>query len=140
MNRAIGWLLAAAALAAGWHVYGWQGLVAAGTLVVFWLLLQFNRVVRVMKNAGHAPVGRVPSAVMLNAKLKAGMTMLDILHVTRSLGQQQPAPADTWAWSDEGGSTVTVTMGPGGRLQAWHLTRPETAEQSGDPAGPPASP
>ena len=140
MNRAIGWLLAAAALAAGYFLYGWQGLVAAVTLVAFWLLLQFNRALRVMKNAGHAPIGRVPSAVMLNAKLKPGMAMIDILHLTRSLGEEQPAPPGTWRWADEGGSAVTATLDAGGRLQAWLLTRPETTEASDDTGAPPASP
>lgn len=140
MNRTLGWLLAAAALAAGGVFFGWQGVVAALTVVAFWLLLQFNRSVRVMKNAGHAPIGLVPSAVMLNARLRPGMTLLEVIQVTRSLGREVPGLTDTWDWRDEGGSTVTVTMTPGGRLQAWHLTRPETVDDANASGTPPASP
>ena len=140
MNRTLGWLLAAAALAAGGVLYGWQGVVTAATLEVFWLLLQFNRAVRVMKNAGHAPIGRVPSAVMLNAKLRPGMTMLDIVGLTRSLGQGQDGNADTWVWSDDGGSAVTLRLDAAGRLLSWHLARPETTDLSSGTGAPPASP
>jgi hypothetical protein len=140
MNRSLGWLLAAAALAAGGFLYGWQGVVVALTLVVFWLLLQFNRAVRVMKNAGHAPIGKVPSAVMLNAKLKPGMTMIEIVGITRSLGLEQPPKSDTWTWADEGGSAVTARLDPAGRLLSWHLSRPETTDLSAETGAPPASP
>ena len=131
MNRYVGWILAAIFVALGWRLYGWAGIAMAATVVVFWLLLQFNRTLRVMKNAGHAPIGLVPSGVMLNAKLKPGMTMMDILHVTKSLGRELPNTPDTWEWRDEGGVTVTVTL-PGGKLQSWHLSRPESSAPNDD--------
>jgi len=83
MNRpVVGWSLAIAAVVAGYWSYGWPGLVLALTAIVFWLLLQFSRAMRVMRKAGNAPLGQVGSAVMLNAKLRPGMTMLEILPLT----------------------------------------------------------
>jgi hypothetical protein len=49
MNQWIGWLLALGAPALGYVQYGWRGALLGLTLVVFWLVLQFNRAVRVMR-------------------------------------------------------------------------------------------
>ena len=132
MNRpAVGWGLAVAAVVAGYWGYGVPGLALASTAIVFWLLLQFSRALRVMKQAGAAPVGQVPSAVMFNAKLRSGMTMMQVLPLTRSLGQRIDSPAanhqtESWRWMDEGGSFVTLTF-VGGKLDHWHLHRPTQA-------------
>jgi hypothetical protein len=131
MNSVLGWGLVVAAVAVGWVQYGWQGVVLAVTVAVFWLLLQFSRAMRVMKQAGAAPVGQVPSAVMFNAKLRSGMTMMQVLPLTRSLGQRIDSPAanhqtESWRWMDEGGSFVTLTF-VGGKLDHWHLHRPTQA-------------
>ena len=123
MNALVGWGLALAALAVGWWSYGWQGAVFAATLVVFWLLMQFSRALRVMKNAANRPKGRVGSAVMLNAKLQAGMTMMQVMGITRSLGERVSDSPDTWVWADEGASRVTLTFDKG-RLSQWQLSRP----------------
>jgi uncharacterized protein (DUF58 family) len=122
MNQWLGWVLALAALALGYVQYGWRGALLGLTLVVFWLVLQFNRAVRVMRNANRAPVGHVDSAVMLNAKLKPGMRMLDIVSLTRSLGQQLDDAGERWRWRDNGGASVEVLM-QGGRCRQWSLAR-----------------
>ncbi|NML13849.1 hypothetical protein [Azohydromonas caseinilytica] len=127
MNPWIGWVLALGVLALGYVQYGWRGAVLGLTLVVFWLVLQFNRTVKVMRNANQFPVGYVESAVMLNAKLKPGMRMLDIVTLTRSLGQRleggDGAPgAECWRWRDAGGAGVEVQMRRG-RCVRWTLTR-----------------
>jgi hypothetical protein len=44
--------------------------VLAVTVVVFWLLLQFSRALRVMRRPPARPVGTVPNAVMLHARLR----------------------------------------------------------------------
>lgn len=124
MNPSVGWALVAAALAVGWTAWGWRGVVLAITLTVFWLVLQFNRALRVMNNAAAAPVGRVPSAPMLNARLAASMTMLQIVALTRSLGRKVGEAPEVWAWSDAGGASVEVTL-ERGRVAHWHLVRPE---------------
>jgi hypothetical protein len=120
----IGWGLAVAAVAAGWQVYGWQGVVMAVSVIVFWLLLQFSRAMRAMKNAAAAPKGRVGSAVMINAKLRPGMTLMQVITLTESLGERVSEAPETWAWADEGNSRVTLVF-DAARLQRWQLTRPE---------------
>jgi len=127
MNPVVGWALAAAAFAAAWYSYRWPGLVLAVTVVVFWLLLQFNRALRMMKNAAHAPVGHIDSAVMFNAKLKPGMTMLQLVGLTKSLGRKLSDVPESWAWSDASGAAVTLTL-EGGKLAQWTLTRTGAAE------------
>ena len=59
MNPILGWALAALFVALAWQQYGWQGALFALSAVVFWLLLQFNRVMRTMRAAGQAPVAIV---------------------------------------------------------------------------------
>jgi hypothetical protein len=127
MNSVIGWSLATLLVALAWYSYGWQGVLLAVSVVVFWLLLQFSRAMRAMRQAGQAPVGHVDSAVMLNAKLQPGMTMLQVIGLTKSLGRKLDGGngegRDDWAWSDEGGSTVTLQF-QGGKLARFELDRP----------------
>jgi hypothetical protein len=122
MNPIWGWALAALALVTGWWAYGWQGVVVSLTVVVFWLLLQFSRALRAMKNAADAPIGHVPSAVMLHTKLRVGMTLLQVIAQTRSLGRRVAEVPETWAWEDEGGAGLTLVF-EGARLARWTLTR-----------------
>ena len=130
MNAVFGWLMAAVLAVASYQAYGWHGLAVAVSVIVFWLLLQFNRAIRVMRNAGQSPVGEVPSAVMLNARLEKGMTMLQIVGRTRSLGRKVEGSDDDWAWHDAGGNRVTLHF-ERGRLKRWHLDRPP---EPADPA------
>ena len=126
MNPALGWALAALFAVLAWQQYRWQGLIFAITAIVFWLLLQFNRALRVMKNASRAPVGRVDSAVMLNAKLKPGMTLLQVLTLTESLGRKVSDQPERFEWADASGAGVVITMARG-RCTAWELRRVESA-------------
>lgn len=126
MNNWIGSALALAALVLGGLVYGWQGVVLALTVIMFWLLLQFTRLMRVMKAAGEAPIGTVKSAVMLNAKMRAGMKLVDVIPLTRSLGKKLGESPETWAWQDEGGVRVELVL-EGGKVARWTLIRPEDA-------------
>ena len=123
MNPWFGWALAAAALFIGWRSYGWPGVALAFSVIVFWLLLQFSRSVRVMRGASESPVGRVDSAVMLNAKLRERLPMLEVLKLTHSLGQRVSEAPEVWRWADEGGSSVDVTF-VNGRCARWTLLRP----------------
>ena len=123
MNPIVGWALAALLLFAAWQSYGIKGIALGITLIVFWLILQFNRSLRVMRNAGSSPIGHVDSAVMLNAKLRAGMQMLQVLTLTKSLGRRVDPGADVYEWSDAGGSKVVVSFA-NGRCQRWRLERP----------------
>lgn len=134
-SAAFGWLLAFAAHVAGWLTYGWPGVALAFSVTAFWLLLQFSRALRAMRQAGSAPVGEVASAVMLNAKLRQGLRLMDIIGLTRSLGEKLADDPETFRWRDAGGSSVTVEL-RAGRCVRWTLQRPaEPADQPGAGAG-----
>ena len=129
MNASWGWALAALAVVVGWMQWGWQGVLMAVTLITFWLLLQFNRAVRVMRQASGAPVGHVASAVMLHSRLRPGMRLMEIIPLTHSLGQRadDAATADPaverFVWTDASGASVSVELARG-RLRSWVLQRP----------------
>ncbi|KQW51099.1 MULTISPECIES: hypothetical protein [unclassified Roseateles] len=128
MNPWIGVGLALAALVLGGALLGWQGVIFAMTGIVFWLLLQMSRLMRVMKVAGAAPMGSVGNAVMLNSKLHVGMKLVDLIRLAGSLGVKQ-AP-ETFVWRDPGGDTVEVKLVKG-KLAEWRLLRAgETAGSS----------
>lgn len=137
MNAKIGWLLALAVVAMATQLYGVQGLLAAASLVVFWLLLQWTRAMRVMRRVAKRPVGHVPSAVMLNAKLKRGMPLLDVIARATSLGSKLDDSGDAWEWRDAGGSAVRTRF-DGGRLVWWSLERPTGEAQAPGPQTPAA--
>jgi hypothetical protein len=86
MRVVLSWAGAAVGVAVcGWR-WGWPGVLLGTGMVVFWLLLQFSRALRALQAAGRAPVGTVPNAVMLHARLRAGMKLVQILPLTGSLG------------------------------------------------------
>lgn len=120
MNPWIGVGLAIAALVLGGLLMGWQGAIFATTGIIFWLLLQISRLMRVMKTAGAAPMGSVRNAVMLNSKLHEGMKLVDLIGLAGSLGVKQ-AP-ETYAWHDAQGDTVQVVLKKG-KLAEWRLVR-----------------
>ncbi|KQW35571.1 hypothetical protein [Rhizobacter sp. Root404] len=123
MNPVVGWALAFIALVAGWFSYGWPGIALAFSVIVFWLLIQFNRSVRVMRDASEAPVGHVPSAVMLHSKLSVGQPMLQIVRMTKSLGRRVSESPEIWSWTDDSGADVRITFDKG-VCASWTLDRP----------------
>jgi hypothetical protein len=127
MNVAIGWALAALAVALGYLQWGWQGAVVAVTLVAFWLLLQFSRALRALRNAGRAPIGQIDSAVMLHAKLQPGQRLPQVLVLTKSLGVKLADEPETFEWRDGGGDAVRIEL-VGGKLARWSLQRAEAPE------------
>lgn len=126
MNPIFGWALAAVAVAAGWQGYGWPGVALAASVIAFWLLMQFNRSLRVLRNAGSAPIGHIDSAVMLNAKLQPGMPMIKVVALTKSLGRRVSEEPEQWAWADEGGAEVVIDF-ERGLCKRWVLNRPAGA-------------
>ena len=111
---------------AAYRAYGWAGVAFAAGALVMWVLLHFNRVVHVLKNAASRPVGFVDSAVMLNAKLKPGVNLLHVLALTRALGEQlsgKDQQPEIYRWTDASDSSVTCEFRQG-RLVRWELTRP----------------
>jgi len=131
MNPIVGWVLAALGIAAGYVGWGWPGVVLGITVLVFWLLLQFSRSLRVLKRAAGSPVGHVDSAVMLHSKLKAGMALMQVLVLTRSLGTKLSETPECWGWADPGGARISLEF-DAGKLQSWTLARDEAASE-----GPP---
>ncbi len=123
MNAKLGWALAVVAVALGYLQYGLPGAVMAISAVVFWLLMQFTRALRAMRTAGTAPVGSVASAVMLNAKLKPGQRLMDVIVLTRRLGEKLSDEPETYRWTDGSGVSVTVELAKGLCVR-WTLARP----------------
>ena len=123
MNPLVGWSLAALALVAGWRGYGAPGLALAVSVIVFWLLMQFSRSMKVMRTASGSPVGHIDSAVTLHSKLAPGLTMLKIVTLTKSLGRRIAETPETWAWADASGAEVRIVFDKG-RCQTWALARP----------------
>ena len=107
--------------------FGWAGVALVTGGIVMFLLLHFNRAMSTLKKAADLPVGFVPSAVMLNARLKPGVTLLHVVAMTRALGEQR-SPKDEqpeiFRWTDSGNSWVECTF-VSGKLKSWALTRPE---------------
>ena len=144
MNPVVGWTLAAIGVALAWWQYGWRGVVLAVSVIVFWLLLQFSRALRAMRAAGRRPVGTVASAVMLAARLRRGMPLMQVIPLAGSLGERlgEGEDPERWRWTDAGGVAVTLELRRG-RLEAWHLLRPDqaaAADAAADPAGAGAAP
>lgn len=115
-----------ALLAGAYHFYGWRGVAVALGALVMWLLLHFNRTMQVLRRAANRPIGYVDSAVMLNAKLRPGVTLLHVVAMTQSLGALQ-SPKDSepelYRWTDGTQSHVTGEF-HGGKLKTWELVRP----------------
>ncbi len=119
----VGWALGALAVAVGYVQWGWPGALLGITLVVFWLLLQFSRALRAMRDAAGAPMGSVASAVMLHARLRTGLRLPQLLRLTGSLGRKVSDEPEAYEWTDGAGATVWVEL-DGGRLARWELRRP----------------
>ena len=120
-------LLVIGLLAFAWRQYGWPGVAAVGGGLVMWLLLHVTRLMTVMKRAARQPIGWVASAVMLNAKLRQGQTLMHVVAMTRSLGERLSAEGEQperYRWTDNGASSVEVTVA-GGKVVGWSMTRPD---------------
>ncbi len=129
MKAYLPWAFGLAAIAAGTIGWGWPGVALALTVVVFWLLLQFNRALRVMRNAAGRPKGHVDSAVMLHSKLQIGLRLAQVMQLSGSFGVAQAAASDagaasneSYGWTDTSGASVTVQFRDG-KVSAWTLQR-----------------
>jgi len=128
-------------LGVAWRSYGWQGVALVGGGLMMWVLLHFTRLLTILKRAADRPIGSVASAVMLNAKLRKGMTLMHVIAMTRSLGALQ-TPKDEqperYRWTDGGDSQVTCEF-RAGKLVGWTLVRPDP-EPDPAPGEAPAAP
>jgi len=129
-------LVGAILIVAAYRSYGWQGVALVSGALVLYLLLHFNRTMAVLRRASDRPIGSVASAVMLNAKLRKGATLLHVIALTRALGELR-SPKDEqpelYRWTDAGGSFVDTEFN-GGKLKSWSLTRPDAGESAAAPA------
>lgn len=106
------------ALFAGGIVFGWKGVVLVMTALILWLLVEFSRLMKLMGMASKGPVGRVQSAAALNASLRQGMKLVDVLPLTGSLGEKLEGGG--YAWADASGARVEVLLADG-RVASWTL-------------------
>lgn len=91
-----------------------------------WLLLHFSRMMQILKRAASRPIGYVDSSIMLNAKLKPGMTLLDVVAMTQAIGERQSTKntqPEIYRWTDGSQSQVTCTFADG-KLAHHELWRP----------------
>jgi hypothetical protein len=131
-------ILGVALIAIAYRAWGWPGVALAAGGIVMWMLLHFTRMMKVLQRAADRPIGYCDSAVMLNAKLKPGMTLLHVVAMTRALGEQmseKDVQPEVYRWSDAGASHVTCTF-QGGKLQGWELFRPPAAPEGEAAAKP----
>ncbi|MBD3893856.1 glycerate kinase [Hydrogenophaga sp.] len=131
-------LAAALLLVLAHRAYGWPGVAAVSGGLLMWLLLHVTRLLTVLQRAAQRPLGHIDSAVMLNARLRVGASLLHVLAQTRSLGVLESAAGEQperYRWSDNSGSALTAEF-RSGRLLRWTLLRPN----DGTPAAPPPDP
>ncbi len=127
-------LIGLALLVFAFQRYGWQGVAVVTGGIVMWALLHITRTMRVLEGAANRPIGYVGSAVMLNAKLKPGVTLLHVIAMTKALGDLQ-SPRDVqpevFRWTDGSQSHVTCEFLEG-KLVKWVLVRPMQPEAPDD--------
>jgi hypothetical protein len=123
-----GWVLAGAAVAAGAALYGWRGVVLGLTVAVFGLLLQFSRALRVMRYAAKSPVGRVANAAAFGRALRPGMTLVQVIRLTGSLGEAVSDQPEVWRWRDATGAAISITF-VAGRAATWEVAAAETTPE-----------
>jgi hypothetical protein len=108
-----------------YRAYGWPGLALAAGGLVMWVLLNMTRMLKVLQRAAERPVGTVASAVMLHSRLSQGMTLLQVLALTRALGQrlgEAGATSESYEWVDDASAIVRCTFDHG-KLTHWDLIR-----------------
>lgn len=135
-------LAIAGIVALAFRSYGWAGLALVAGGLVMWLLLHITRLMTVMQRAAKRPIGHVDSAVMLNVKLKPGMTLMHVTAMTRSLGERLSPDGEAperYRWRDVGDSSVTAHFAAG-KLASWTLERPASADETPPPPGAEAPP
>ena len=127
LNRVVYPLAGVGLVAASYSVYGWGGVALTVSVLVMWLLLHLTRTMQVLKRAANRPIGYVDSAVMLNAKLKPGVSLLHVVAMTRALGvllTPKDAQPEQFRWTDGSQSHVTCEFLEG-KLVKWELFRPD---------------
>lgn len=126
LKKALTVIVIVVAITAAYRAYDWGGILLLFTALVTWGLLHLNRILTVFKRAAEHPIGHVDSAVMLNARLREGMKLMQVMALTRALGVPEAASNNTeevYSWMDVSGSKVQCAFVQG-RLARWRLERP----------------
>jgi hypothetical protein len=133
-------------VAYAFYAYSWPGVAVVVGALVMWMLLHFTRMMQVLQRASARPVGTVASAVMLNAKLQPGVTLMHVVAMTKALGALQSpkdAQPEVYRWTDNSESFVTCEFSHG-KLVKWEMVRPtsptESPAQTPAPVGDTAAP
>lgn len=125
-------LLGIGLLVFAYRSYEWMGIAFVISGGVMWALLHLSRTLQVFKKAANRPIGYVDSAVMLNAKLKKGMSLLHVIALTKSLGQQDAIKGaentenkkkEVFSWRD-GSDSFVICEFENGKLRHFQMTRP----------------
>ncbi len=127
-------------VAYAFYAYSWPGVAVVVGALVMWMLLHFTRMMQVLQRASARPVGTVASAVMLNAKLQPGVTLMHVVAMTKALGALQSpkdAQPEVYRWTDNSDSFVTCEFSHG-KLVKWEMVRPTSPTEI--PAVTPAQP
>ena len=96
-------VLIAAAFVAAYTYYKWSGVAIVASGLVTWALLHFSRLMQILKRAADRPIGYVGSAVMLNAKLKKGVSLMHVVAMTKALGEllsEKDIQPELFRWTD----------------------------------------
>lgn len=123
-----------------WQSAGWEGIVMTVTGLVMWLLMYFTNIMVIMRRARNNPIGYVASAVMFQSKLQEDMTHLNVIGLSRSLGERLSAKdeePEVFLWKDSNDNRVTATF-VGGKLKSWEFKRPKLIlpdDEAPTPAG-----
>jgi hypothetical protein len=124
-------ILGVVLVVAAYRAYAWAGVALVVSGVIMWMLLHFTRAMKVLQRASARPVGYCDSAVMLNVKLRPGVSLLHVVAMTRSLGDlvsEKEAQPEVYRWTDGGASHVTGEFADG-KLVKWALFRPEAPDE-----------
>jgi hypothetical protein len=127
-----------ALLVLSYQAWAWSGVALISGGIMLWLLLHFNRLMQVARRAYNSPMGYVGSAVMLQSRLRAGLTLMQVMGLTGSLGEQLSAPdvqPEQYRWTDPSDAWVVCDFAQG-RLVRWEFGRPPAPAATDAPPAP----
>lgn len=128
LQKVLGSAVLLGLLALAYRAYGWVAVAGCVGAAVMGVLMLVSRTLQVLQRAAHRPPGSVDSAVMLHVRLRKRMPLLQVLAMTRALGEPltaEDAVPEVWRWTDSSQASVQCEF-VNGRLRNWSLLRPDT--------------
>ena len=120
------WCAVAALVALAYRRWGWPGVALASGFLTMWVLLYVTRLMAVVRRAAQRPRGWIESAVMFNAQLSTGRSVMRVTAQAQSLGEPLEASPDALErlrWHDDSDAAVICAFRHG-KLVDWQLERP----------------